>query len=229
MARKRKHIPIFELQEDQVKVEIMNSGVTYISSEEFNISYEDFNEYLKEGIESLNGSRDPFHHLIREYSQLVGRGTVRLPMHTVRWSLEGRNLTLTELVGGLGFHTIDTITIEGQKNEVELDFGSIYEVTATVRLEEGANIELVGVNRYQGILYVESREGSDLKRVPYLENYMRSKIEEKPVGVKHYLKHGIGDYISDMQEYTHSDHFLEEVRRVKGTRSAIDWGVIVGN
>lgn len=219
---------VFELNEESVGVEIYNEGEKYIGKEVYDITYEELNRYLEDGIEE----RDEGNNLDSLYNKMIQNTgeIVRFPDGVVRWGFVGNRMKMTILVGGKGFHTIETIRVKKEDDyeriPVGADYGGLYEVNVDVEVEEGNEpIEVDSVYKFKGLFYRESRKETELERVPYLEKYLRSVLDENLKKTRNGIQIGnIDTYITDMKAYEHTQSFLDELERVSNTNEEIDWG-----
>lgn len=219
---------VFELQERGVEVEVFNRGDRYIGKEIYDITYEEFNRYLKQGMDTAGGVSN----IDKLYNKMAGTGMrdIKFPPGVVKWGINGERIKMTVLVGGKGFHTIDTVVMEqegeNKKNNVAVDFGGMYEVDIGVHLyENGAYIEIEGVYKFTGMIYREGRREEELKRIPYLEAYLTEVVQDG--GFKRGFEEvDIAGYITNMKKYEHTQSFLDELGRVNNTKEEIDWGRI---
>lgn len=226
-GRYRERMPIFELMDNGVNVEIINSGVKYVSSEEHFITYEEFNHYLAGGIENRKKGGNHLEELYQRLTKYIKNRKIYLPNGMVRWTLTGTELEMTEKVGGPGFHTLEVYTKEeGQVGKKRVaDYGGIYEITVRINLITD-ELRLLGVNKFTGILYYENRMEKELETVPYLEKYLKDEIKQNQMTVENYLETGLEVYLTEMRNYEHSVPFLAEVERVEGIGEPIDWRVV---
>lgn len=210
-------VPIFELKDDGVHVQILNEGHNYVGQETFVISYEQFNKYLYKGLEKENNTD--------LWSKLGGEGhyNLRFPPRTVEFELKNDVLTMTEKIGGKGFYVIESIMRGREKRKCLADKNSIYEITYKMTEENNrVNIDVDKVKKFTGSFYQFKKE-TDLVEIPYLKSYLTTAVNQSKISAGVFYKRGIEYYITDLIDYDHSNEFLTEIERVKSTDQSIDW------
>jgi|SRR5690625_438098 len=218
-------LPVFEMKEDGVHVDIINEGLHFMGYERHVISYEQFNEYLKEGLVD-KGDFISWDHLANNKDKNY---VINLPAKTIEWELKNAYLTTREKLGGRGFPFIETMQDGPHVNRgVEADFGSIYEVE--VRHLTGVDnntalkhaIKVESVNKFTGKIY-QLKKPTDFRKIQYLTDYLSYAVENSKDTYGKYISKGMEDLFRDMVEYEHTANFREEIFRIRNQKKEIDW------
>lgn len=214
-------VKVFELLDDGVKVELFNDGKEYIASEEYVVSYKDFNSYLGEGIEKTKHKKTNL-DIIKGKLGIRDGGVMKLPRGINRWEYKEGKVYLTEVIGGFGFSTIDFMLM-GREEYRELDYESIYEILVEIGGYSGEIIKVKKVRRFMGMYYTHKRKEMDLEEIPYLEKYLNMRIRDRGITKERYLREGIRKYIEYM--VIPEDKQVERIKKMQGGKEKIDWRI----
>lgn len=221
--------PIFEFKDDGVYMEILNEGNTFIGKESHVITYEQFNDYIKDGLDKGN--------MITKWDEALGSGKelydIQLPPRTVMWEVQENTLTVREKIGGTGFYLIEGMQYQDQSVKLKTDYGSIYEVETVHEKGNHRNeqvsevIHVTNVYKFTGKIY-QLRKEDDYTPVPYLKDYLTYVLENHQETYENYLKNGMDRYFKYLEMYEHDKTFLEEIKRVNKRHKQIDWTRVRG-
>jgi len=211
-------LPIIEFLDECVKVEILKRGRRYHGEEEFYISYNDFNKYIKQGFKAP----DKWESIIKN------RRKVTFTPDVVEWEIAEGELYVTEKIGGVSFPAF-TMDNEG------LDFGSVYLVKTYWGLQEDSlmdkddgilknKIDVVSVKKDKRTLFEQGEHM--LEEVDYLRNYLKERIKEDSLAVNAYKENGISIYFNIEENKLEDEIFKDELKRSRNSKRQIDWGNI---
>lgn len=210
-------MPIFEFLEDSVRVEVLRQGYRYNGEEVFYVSYEDFNTYIKQGLDKRSN-----------WDEIIGdENSITFTPDIVKYKIENNMIYVTEKVGGGSFPAF-------YYQEKGADFGSVYLIETCWGDKNHSNvvkngyllkdnIEIVSVKKDEQTLFDQGED--KIIELNQLKDLLINKIERTNTTNRDYLDEGISKFFN-INSRDVKGEFKKQLEESVNKKDKMNWGNI---